>query len=132
MSISLSDGATTIALDPDLLWSDENEWSPVRQTVDDGLTGAQIVQSAAVLSGRSITLEPEDDESAWMPLSIVNQLRAWGAVPGLVLTLTIRGEAREVLCRHQDRPWLTARPKVHFRDVILTDQYLCTIKLMEI
>ncbi|RYF58228.1 MAG: hypothetical protein EOO27_13170 [Comamonadaceae bacterium] len=132
MSITLSDGTTTVVLDPDLYWTDENDWSPVRQSVDEGLTGSLIVQSAAVLAGRPITLQPEDDNSAWITREVLDQLRVWGAIPDLQLTLTLRGEGRIVRCRHQDRPWLTAKPRVHFSDVQPSDQYLITLKFMEI
>ena len=40
MSITLSDGATTLALHPDLYWSDEHNWFPVEQTAQRTITGA--------------------------------------------------------------------------------------------
>lgn len=67
MSITLSDGATTLALHPDLYWSDEHNWFPVEQTVQRTITGALIVSVATRLAGRPVTLQPEDDRSAWTP-----------------------------------------------------------------
>lgn len=131
MSITISDGATTVTLNPDLYWSDENNWNPVEQSVQYTLTGALIIQAGERQAGRPVTLEPEDDSSAWMPLSIVAQLRNWAAVPGQELTLTLRGAARSVVFRHQDGG-LEARPIVHYRDPAGTDWYACTIRLMEI
>ena len=131
MSILLSDGTTTVTLDPDLYWSDENNWSPVRQVVDPSITGVPIVQVAAMVNGRHITLEPEDDEAAWMTLADVTVLRNWAAVPGKVLTLTLRGEVRSVMFRHQDGG-LEATPVVHYRDVVPNDWYLVTVRLMEV
>ncbi len=129
--ITLSDGTATLTLDPDLLWSDEDNWHPVQQNVQRTITGALDVQAAAMNKGRPITLEPEDDSSAWMQSAVVVQLRNWAAVPGLQLVLTLRNETRTVIFRHQDGG-LEARPVVHYRDRVTTDWYLCVIRLMEI
>ena len=131
--ISLSDGTTTLVLHQDLFWSDENNWSPVRQAVAPSITGVPIVQVAAMVNGRPITLEPEDDEAAWMTRADVTVLRNWAAVPGKTMTLTLRGEAREVIFRHQDGGF-EARPVIQYRDghELPADFYLCTIRLMEI
>ena len=133
MSLTLADVSTTLALNPDLYWSDENNWHPVEQTADRTITGALIVQAAARVAGRPVTLEPIDDESAWMTLAQVTALRNWAAVPGKTMTLTLRGEAREVIFRHQDGGF-EARPVIQYRDghELPVDFYLCTIRLMEI
>lgn len=133
MSLTLADVSTTLTLNPDLYWSDENNWHPVEQAVDRTITGALIVQASARVAGRPITLEPEDDGSAWMTLADVEALRNWAAVPGKTMTLTLRGEAREVIFRHQDGGF-EARPVIQYRDghELPVDFYLCTIRLMEI
>lgn len=133
MSLTLADSGTTLTLNPDLYWSDENNWSPVRQVVDPSITGVPIVQVAAMVNGRPITLEPEDDEAAWMTRADVTALRNWAAVPGKTMTLTLRGVARTVIFRHQDGGF-EARPVIQFRDghELPADFYLCTIRLMEI
>ena len=64
MSLTLADVSTTLALNPDLYWSDENNWHPVDQTADRTITGALIVQAAARVAGRPVTLEPQDDSAA--------------------------------------------------------------------
>lgn len=129
--ISLSDGTTVLTLHPDLKWSDEDNWHPVAQSVARTLTGALDVQVAAMSKGRPITLEPEDDSTAWMPSSSIVQLRNWAAVPGQQLTLTLRSVSHTVLFRHQDGG-LEARPIVHYRDRVAEDWYSCVIRLMEI
>lgn len=131
MSISLSDGTTTVELNPDLFWSDEDNWHPVQQAVARTLTGALDVQVAGLTKGRPITLEPENDSSAWMASAVVAQLRNWAAVPGQELTLTLRSQTYTVLFRHQDGGF-EARPVVHYRDRLPDDYYLCVIRLMEI
>lgn len=129
MSITLSDGTTTITLNQDLFWSDEN-YSPVRQEVEPTLTGAMVVQVAALTAGRPITLAPENDSSAWQALSVLVQLRNWAVVPGKELTLMLRGVSRVVIFRHQDTA-IEATPVVHRNDVESEDRYLITLRLME-
>lgn len=131
MSITLSDGTTTISLNNDLFWSDEHQWNPVQQTAERTVTGALLVSTATLVAGRPITLEPEDDSSAWMPRATVEALRNFAAVPGKELTLTLRSVAYAVIFRHQDGG-LTARPVVHYNDADSGDWYLCTVRLMEI
>ena len=75
--------------------------------------------------------QPEDESSAWMLGSVVSQIRNWAAVPGQVLTLTLRGVSRSVMFRHQDGG-LEAKPVVHYRDRDNSDFYLCTVRFMEI
>ena len=131
MTISLTDGTTTVALHPDLFWSDE-QWLPVQQSVERTITGALIVDVAAMVGGRPITLQPEDDGSAWMSRAVVDQLRNLAAVPGKTMTLTLRGSDRTVMFRHHDGGAFEATPVVHFNDVDSADNYRVTLRLMEI
>ena len=134
MSITLQYESTALPLDPDLYWVDENQYSPVEQSVDVGLTGALIVQvdGDPTRPGRPITLQPEDDFSAWMIRADLDQLNAWAAIADGVFTLTLRGVERSVMFRHQDKPAVDAKPVVHFSDVLSGDFYLVTLKFMEV
>lgn len=127
-----NNGLSTIELPPDLYWSDEYAWLPVEQTSERTITGAQVISVAARVAGRPITLQPEDDNSAWMSRETLEQLRNWAAVPGQVLQLTLRGVARDVIFRHQDGAGIEARPLVHFSEMAGSDYYLVTLRLMEI
>lgn len=130
--IILSDDTTDIELHPDLLWSDEFNWQPVEQATERTITGALIVMPAQRIGGRPITLEPEDDRSAWMTRATIEQLRNWAAEAGKQLVLTLRGSTRDVVFRHHDGAGLEARPVVHFSDMDSGDFYLATLRLMEI
>lgn len=132
MAITLTDGTTTVALNPDLYWSDENSWHPVEQTVQRTVTGAVVVSTASRLKGRGITLTPQGDNSAWMSRATLDVLRNWGAVPGAVLTLTLRGINYSVIFRHHDSPAIDATPIVHYQDVDTADWYSITLKFMEV
>lgn len=129
--ISLTDGITAVELHPDLLWSDEFNWSPVQQTVTPTITGAMVVQVGTRTAGRPITLEPEDDDSAWMTRAVVEQLRNWAAAPGKELTLTLREQVLNVMFRLQDGG-VEAAPVIHYSDIGAEDYYRCTLRLMEI
>lgn len=129
--ITLTDGTTTITLHKDLYWSDENNWHPVEQTKQYTITGAMIVMSGQRKAGRHITLEPEDDRSAWMLLNIAVQLREWASVPGKQLTLNLRGINRTVLFRHENGG-LDAAPVLHQDTLAPTDFYRCVMRFLEI
>lgn len=132
MSLTLSSGGTTVELDPDLYWADEFAWSAVTQSVTHTLTGALVIQQAVKLAGRPITLQPEGDDSAWMPRAAVEQLHAWANTPQLTLTLSgLRGATRSVIFRQQDGAH-DARPVVHYSDVDNADNYRVTLRLMEV
>lgn len=132
MSLTLSTGSASVDLDPDLYWSDEFSWQAVRQQVDTTITGALVVQQGVMQAGRPITLQPEDDSSAWMSRAAVEQLQAWANTPELTLTLTgLRGVSRSVIFRQQDGA-LVAAPVLHLSDVDAADNYRVTLRLMEI
>ena len=130
--ITLSDGTTTLQLHPDLMWSDEFNWQPVEQAAEFSVTGALIVQEAAKQAGRPITLEPEDDNSAWMLRDTIEQLRNWAAEAGKTLELTLRGVPRSVIFRRTDGPGVEARPVAHYSEMEAADFYLATFRFMEI
>jgi len=134
MSITLQYGATVLPLDPDLFWVDEYQYSPVEQSVDTSLTGALILQvdGDEDRPGRPITLKPENEFSAWMVRDDLDQLNAWGAIPDAEFTLTLRGVARAVKFRHQEKPAIDATPVVQYSDTQPEDYYLVTLKFMEV
>lgn len=132
MTITLAYQTTTLDLDPDLLWSDEFAWHPVEQTAQRTVTGALVVSVTQRIGGRPITLEPEDENSAWMSRAMVETLRDWAAVPGRQMALTLRGVTRTVVFRHQDGAGFEATPVIHFSDIDSTDWYRVVLRFMEV
>ena len=132
MSITLNYSSTTLTLDPDLKWVDEHQWHPVEQTAQRSVTGALVVSTAARISGRPITLQPDDENSAWMPRSMIDTLRSWAGVPGRQMTLTLRGVARTVIFRHHDGIAVEASPVIFYSDEDGSDWYKATLRFMEI
>lgn len=132
MTITLTAGATTLTLDPDLLWEDEFAWAATEQSVTRGLTGKLIIQAALRQAGRPITLKNEDDASAWMTRADMAQLQAWADTPDLRMTLTLRGTPYLVVFRHHDGGPFEARMLVHYADPMNTDWVLATLRFMTV
>lgn len=132
MTITLTDGATTLTLDPDLFWEDEFAWAPVEQAMEYSLTGRPLIDIGARLAGRPITLRNYDDGSAWMTRADMAQLAAWASVPGQRLTLNLRGTTHLVMFRHHDGGPYSADPVVFYSDAEPTDWVLATVRLMTV
>ncbi len=131
-TITLTADGATVYLDPDLYWSDE-DWSPVAEETERSVTGALIVHQGIKHAGRPITLQPEDDRSGQMPRSVLRVLRTWEAIPGLVMTLQLRGDTYRVRFRHgsaDGSPAITSRPMVHFNDSSDDDWYFVTVRFL--
>ena len=107
--ITLTYLGTTRTLSDRLVWTDEHAWHPVAMETDRGTRGDSIVWVRARQAGRPITLEGEAS-NAWMPLSDIEALQAWAALPGAQFTLRLRGTDHSVLFDHTQGPALTARP----------------------
>lgn len=75
-----------VTLPDDLQWTDEYAWSPVARASEYSLTGALIVEEAAKLAGRPITL---GGEWAWIGIATLTALRALAATAGWTGTLVL-------------------------------------------
>ena len=127
--ITLAYGGTTLTLPEDLRWSDQQNWQPVAQNVGYSITGAVIVDVAAKLAGRPITLQPEDAQCAWMTKTVLDTLLAWAAVPGRQFVLNVLGTAYDVIFRHQDGA-IEATPVIHYNTQTAGDFWLVTLRFM--
>ncbi len=99
MSITLTNGGTTLSLPPDLIWADELTWSAVAQSTERGIFGALIIDAMARNGGRPITLQGDGD-SAWIDRGTLRMLGAWAQTPGLRMALDVRGEIFTVVFDH--------------------------------
>lgn len=133
--ITLAAAGVTLELDEDLQWVDEHNWSSVVRSMAHSISGALIIDTGIKLAGRPITLQPPDDSAAWMPLAVVSQLKAWEAVPELVMLLSIRGQSFEVMFRGDDEPAVEATPRTFVSNPqpgSFGDDYLVTLRLIEV
>lgn len=99
MTITLTNGGTTLSLPPDLIWADELTWSAVAQSTERGIFGALIIDAMARNGGRPITLQGDGD-SAWIDRGTLRTLGAWAQTPGLRMALDVRGEIFTVVFDH--------------------------------
>lgn len=103
-----------IALPDGLVWSDEQEWSPIDQQTSYSLTGALIVEEASKQAGRPITLTGQTDGSAhtaWITRANLALLRTALDTPLAQFTLTLHdGRTFSVIPRRDGNGPLTAVP----------------------
>lgn len=100
MSISLTYNGTTAQLGDRLLWPDEFGWSPVAQVAETSTAGALLVHQGVRVAGRPITLDGVESK-AWITRALCATLQAWAALPGITLTLVLRGVSHQVIFDHE-------------------------------
>ena len=132
MSITLTYNGTTATLSDRLHWSDEYDWSPVQQSTEYSTEGALLVDVAVKLAGRPITLEGSDT-AAWLSRAVCDTLQAWAALPGIELTLVVRGVAHNVMFDHAQKGF-TAQPIWRLLDGEITPEllYIPTFRFLEV
>ncbi|MDR0216735.1 MAG: hypothetical protein LBJ15_22395 [Comamonas sp.] len=69
-----------IELPRGMLWVDEFNWSAVQKTVERGITGAQIIDAAARIEGRPITLQAVEDQG-WIRRATLQAVQALADAP---------------------------------------------------
>lgn len=69
-----------IELPRGMLWVDEFNWSAVQKTVERGITGVQIIDAAARIEGRPITLQAVEDQG-WIRRATLRAVQALVDVP---------------------------------------------------
>lgn len=135
-AITLTFDATTITLPDDLQWSDEYQWSPVGMINSISLTGAGIIEEAAQLAGRPITLQSTRSGSFYVaPVSraVVNALRAFSVATGVTMQLTLSDDSvYSVRWRHDAAPAFDAVPISHIAPHADPDWYEITLKFRQV
>jgi len=135
-AITIVSGGTTITLPEDLQWSDEFQWSPVGMIASVSLTGAGIIEEAAQLAGRPITLQSTRSGTFYVaPVSraIVNSLRALSAATGVTMTLTLSDSSvYSVRFRHDAAPAFEAIPIQLIAPHQDPDWYEITLKFRQV
>ena len=129
--ITITDGTTTVELPDSVEWTDEFSWSPIEQDVKRPVGGALIINEAAVLGGRPITLQSGD--SVWVERSKIKQLHTWASTAGVDLTVTFAdAQSFDVVWRLEDGA-MEARPVWRKNTGTYTDAdvYNLTLRFME-
>lgn len=85
-TLSRNDTRAALTLHAQYIWSDEYEWSPIKQSEPVfTLSGAVDIQQGTMLAARPITL---DSTYARLHRADVQLLQAWASVPEMIMTLT--------------------------------------------
>ncbi|TAA42467.1 MULTISPECIES: hypothetical protein [Pseudoxanthomonas] len=138
MSEEITLGGVTLSADLD--WTDEFTAWRVGQNVRTSLTGAQIIQEAALQSGRPITLESGQDAGGSyygvLTLAQVRALQALEQVPGsapMLLTMPAHNSGDrsfDVIWRRTDGAAIEARQIQRRWPQLDDDFYTVTLRLM--
>lgn len=131
MTTTLTNGATTLALPDDLLWADEFAWQEVAQNKRYSITGRLIVESALRVKGRPITLAGNENH-AWITRVNLLTLLAWKAIPGQVFNLVLRSEPVRTVQFDHEAGAIEAAPVVDYADPTAADNYIVTLKFIEV
>nr|WP_067285728.1 hypothetical protein [Marinobacterium profundum] len=126
MTVSLAG----IELPLDMQWTDEFEWTPVRQQEEVSLTGALVVEEAAQTKGRRITLEGGQN-AAWVTRATVEALYALAQTPATPRTLVFHSRTFTVLFRHREKA-ISAAEVSRQRNPGATNKYTLSLRLMEV
>lgn len=132
MAIPLTYNGTTAHLSDRLDWVDEYDWSPVEQATAYSTTGALLVDVALKLAGQPITLVGTET-AAWITRTLCDTLQAWAKLPGIQLTLTLRGEAHLVMFDHEKKGF-QAQPIWKLLDGEITQEllYVPTFRFLKV
>ncbi|MFT4243562.1 MAG: hypothetical protein QM569_14915 [Acidovorax sp.] len=132
MAITLTYNGTTVDIGDRLDWTDEFAWSPVDQATAYSTTGALLVDVALKQAGRPITLVGTDT-AAWLARAACATLQAWAELPGIELSLVLRGFVRQVMFDHA-RGGFSAQPIHKLLDGEITSEllYLPTFRFIEV
>ena len=132
MSITLTYNGTTAHISDRLDWQDEFGWSPVDQATSYSTTGALLVDVALKQAGRPLTLIGTETD-AWITRALCSTLQAWAELPGIQLTLVLRGQPRQVMFDHA-KGGFTGQPVFKLQDGEESNEqlYLPTFRFIEV
>jgi len=126
MSITLNG----IALPSDLEWQDEFDWYPVASSSVRSLTGKLLIEEAALVKGRQMTLYGGEN-AAWVSRATVESLQALAATPGTTMTLDYHGTAYTVKWRRDQTP-IEAQQVLRLQNPGADHKYTITLRLIEV
>lgn len=129
MATTLTKGADVLTLPDDLLWTDEFSFEALAAQSGYSVGGALIVDEAAKLTGRPITLEA-GDQHGWITRATLLTLEAWRALPGQGFTLNYRGVDHAVRMDHE-RGALSARALIDYSNPQAGDFYVVTLRFIK-
>lgn len=119
-----------IELPRGMLWVDEFDWSAVQKSVERSITGAQVIDAAAKLAGRPITLQGVRDQG-WIRRATLLAVQALADVPGATYTLKL-ADGREFEVMFAPENPIEAEPISRPELPASTHPYVATLRLLTV
>lgn len=130
MTITLTKDGTPLTLPSDLLWSNEYEWQPVEQRGRYSVLGSLVLEAAARVAGRPITLEGGENYG-WITRSTLTTLQTWVQLPSKTFTLNLLGVNHTVVFDHSAGA-LNALPVYQVSDPDPADFYIAVLRFLKV
>lgn len=119
-----------IELSRGMLWVDEFNWSAVQKSVERGITGVQIIDAAARIEGRPITLQAVEDQG-WISRATLLAVRALADAPGVQYPLQL-ADGREFTVQFAADDPIAATPISRPELPAETHPYVATLRLITV
>lgn len=113
-----------------MLWTDEFTWVAVERSVERSITGAQVVDQAAKVAGRPITLQGVRDQG-WIRRATLLAVQALADVPGATYTLKL-ADGREFEVMFAPENPMEAEPISRPEMPASTHPYVATLRLLTV
>ena len=113
-----------------MLWVDEFDWSAVQKSVERSITGAQVIDAAAKLAGRPITLEATENHG-WIRRATLLAVQALADDPAGQYLLKL-ADGREFTVQFAPDAPITARPIRRPELPASTHPYVATLRLLTV
>ena len=120
----------TLTLPDDLVWADEFDWTPVKQTLTEAVDGSLIVETGLRLQGRPITLVGAAD-SGWILRGTLKALYALAQTASPRTLVLNDSRSFTVIFRHGEKP-IEAAPVISFANPGDDDAYTLTVRLLQV
>lgn len=119
-----------IELPRGMLWVDEFNWSAVEKTIERSITGAQVIDAAARVAGRPITLEAVEDQG-WIRRATLLAVRAMADAPNGEYPLKL-ADGREFTVQFAAEDPIEAQPVSRPELPESTHPYVATLRLITV
>lgn len=122
-----------IVLPPELLWTDEFDWSPVEVTTEFSVSGALLMQKGTKLAGRPITLKSPAKDSGWIDRIVMADLLSWSGTASKKMRLYLEkpNDTRNFVVEFGNDP-VKASPVKGFANHEDDEPYTVEIKLIQV
>lgn len=119
-----------IELSRGMLWVDEFGWSAVQKSVERSISGAQIIDVATKVGGRSITLQGAQDQG-WIPRATLLALQELARDPAGQFALML-ADGREFTVQFAPDAPIDAQPISRPELPKGTHPYVATLRLITV